>query len=114
MGVDYSAVLVVGTLLEDDSEVMDKLAAAGFVFTDEEQEIIDEDGIGELLYSRDPKFKGLSCQTQDCYSGYGRFLGFDIKLTPYETLASRIKEAQDKYKEIFGEDAKVINEVRIH
>jgi len=113
MGVDYKTILAVGKVFDDDHDVRVFLESAGLEITEEEEELIEEDGIVEWLYGQE-KWPDLECEIINYYNDYGRVLGYRIALAPYETFAERIKVAQSRFKAVFDVEGEVINRVCVY
>jgi hypothetical protein len=111
MGVSYRSILMVGKEMEDDSEGIDMLKSAGVEFSPEDMEIIEEDGLEEVLYGG--SVHNLEFKTLNYYSGCGRLLGFSVAVTPVDTFADRVKELQAKWKMIFATDADIVHAVQV-
>lgn len=113
MGIDYRAVLAVGKLVDGDYEVKEFFNECGVEIPEDAEEDIEEDGIGEWLYGQEI-WPELECITLNHYNGWGRVIGYEIALAPYESFAERIKEAQEKFKALFGVDGDVISRVSVY
>lgn len=110
MGIDYRAVLAVGKEFDDDSEVED-FVRANLTLTEEEEEILDEDGITEALYNRGD----LKCECLNAYHGSGFYLGFKLNPRNVERFAEDVSDAINKWNALFPNDeAEIIHTVMVY
>jgi len=120
MGVDHSAVLYVGKLLEGYSEVISFIEEY-YNFTEEELEEIEVDGIGEFLYSTKHKeLSKIECSRLNYYVSREEsyyVLGTSILRATREPekFAEAVKNAKDTWNSAFpNSECEVISEVKVY
>ena len=75
MGICYSPVLYLGKSFEDDYEAR-AFYEQYYKLSEDDKEVIDEDGFGEYMYGHEE----LSGTMLNYYQGYGFLLGIDLSL----------------------------------
>lgn len=120
MGVDHSAVLYVGKLLEGYSDVISFIEEY-YNFTEEELEEIEVDGIEEFLYSTKHKeLSKIECSQLNYYVSREEsyyVLGTSILRATREPekFAEAVKNAKDTWNSAFpNSECEVISEVKVY
>ena len=103
MGVNYTAVLAIGKEFENEREAEEFLREVGLM-TDED-ESIDSWLPGNLVG------QGL-----DLYSGYGYYIGYNLRPTNPDKFSKDFESAIAAWEKLFKgkAEAEIIHTVRIH
>jgi hypothetical protein len=112
VGVDYTAVLMVGQEFDDAYEAAEFLRAHGIEIPDEDSEEM-EDGLCEYLYSKD--VHQLSYERLNYYSGgdYG-VLGWRLSVHDPANFCAQVVERQTKWAQLFNAMPDIVHTVKVH
>jgi hypothetical protein len=111
MGVDYTAVLMVGKEFDSAAEAANFLRSKGIELPDEDSEEM-EDGLEECLGGEDAH--GLEWERLNYYSPWdGGCLGWSPNVREVDKFADQIKDMRAKWQELFGEEAGLILTVKV-
>lgn len=109
MGIDYRAVLGVGTTLDTKYEVLEFLEENGLL-PEEEREYLEENGVTEYSHASGIEVVGL-----DAYRGEGFFVGYELSPRNPEVFADKVKAAISDWKHYFPEvKAEMIHTVKVY
>jgi len=112
MGVDYTAVLMVGQEFDSYSEAEEFLREHGIDLPPEDSEEMAE-GLGEYLYSFD--VFGLKCERLDYYSSWdGCVLGWKPNVHDPANFCAQVVEMQTKWAQLFDEMPDIVHTVQVH
>ena len=100
MGVDYRAVIGIGKEFECTSDIVDFLEANN-VLTDEDRDVIEEDGVTEWGYGNNT----VEVVCLDCYSGGYYFVGFELSCNDPESFRKSFEDATEQWSKLFPNDA---------
>lgn len=112
MGTSYTALLFVGREFEDCHEA-EEFLRDNICFTDEEERVIEEDGLPEFLY--DENRFGLEGDILNYYTDFGGFV-LGVRLSPREpeTFAKRVEEAFEHWNTLFPQHpAQIVHTVQV-
>jgi hypothetical protein len=113
MSTSYTAILAVGKEFDYVGEVVDFLKEHDLL-TEEDVECLEDEGdsfIQELLYDK-PNMP--SCESLNCYSGDGYYLGFNISCRSPEQFEKDYERGMRCWKALFEDvPAEVIHTVRV-
>lgn len=111
MGVDYTAVLMVGKEFESPGEAADFMRSHGLDVPGDDDEAM-EDGLAEFLYSG--SIEGLNFKLLNYYSSWdGGILGWDLNVSPPEKFAEQVGNLLQRWKTLFNEDADIVHTVKV-
>lgn len=108
MGVDYSAVLMVGKAFNEESDAVDWLESKGVEFAEDDL----EDGLADYLDSNKNKL-AITGTILNMYTGYGFVLGYYLTLHDPANFGQQYQEMFDKFKSTFNIDPDLISEVLV-
>ena len=109
MGTSYRPVLYLGKYFEDDNEAKE-FYEQFYKLSEEDQEVIEEDGFGEYMYEHEE----LSGTMLNYCQGYGFLLGIELSRPNPLTFADDYIKAILTWKKYFKDEPyDLIHEVRI-
>jgi hypothetical protein len=113
MGVDYTAVLMVGKQFDNEDEAREFLLKHGVELPDEDSQEM-EDGLGEYLNSED--FHGLEWERLDYYTSWdGGVLGWTPSVRQIDTFADEVRQMRERWAGLFGGAAPdLVHTVKVH
>lgn len=112
MGVDYSAVLLVGQVFEEQEEATEFLKENGFLSEEEYERITDgEDYLEDVLFDK----KNLTGFCLNAYSGYGFVVGYNLNSSNPEVFRESFDKGVATWNETFpNTPCEVISEVHVY
>lgn len=112
MGVDYTAVLMVGRDFDSAEEAADFLRRHGVEIPGNDSEEM-EAGLSEYLYSTN-LMNGLDFERLNYYSSWdGDVLGWHVSTSEPEKFLSAVSEAIGRWKTLFNEESYIIHTVKV-
>lgn len=111
MGVDYSPILAVGKIFKSEIEA-ENFFCTKIELTEEQIEEIDCEGFVNFLQSYHEYFPTagvFSVYTPDPYV----WVGFEIDDSTIDKFIESTKYGLNSWRQLFGEEPKIINEVKI-
>jgi hypothetical protein len=111
MGVDYTAVLIVGKEFDSAEEAADFLRSHGIDVPDAESDEM-QDGFEEWIAGTDRH--GLQWERFNHYSSWdGGSLGWNPNVRNIEGFAEEVKGMQARWQDLFKETPEIIHAVKV-
>lgn len=100
MGISYSAVIGIGKEFSDSYEAESFLEQHN-ILTDDDREVIEEDGLSEWLYSN----KKVEGRLLNYYSGDYYFVGYELSCSDPESFRKSFEEGMENWDKYFPDVA---------